>query len=58
MKNLVKIVIVLILILATFYGCAWLFNHSGYPFIAIIIWILFLAVLFSKKGIAFLKKLF
>lgn len=36
-----KVVLLAIAIFAVYYGCVWLFNHSGYPFVAIIIAILF-----------------
>lgn len=58
MKNLPTIAIVIIGIAALFMGCGWLFNHSGFPFLAIIAVIILLAILFSKPGIKYFKKLF
>jgi hypothetical protein len=43
-----KITLHILGVLAIYYGFTWIFNHSGYPFAAIIGAILFTAFLIQK----------
>ena len=54
----VKIALAFIVIAAVYMSCGWLFNHSGFPFIAIIAVILITALVLSKNSLKFFKKLF